>query len=105
VFIDVPSGGHLEDGAQAGDLGGRHVLGQDVERLLLQLVHGREALHAAQDDVVQRRAAGCPMLLHPLVLQDLVGGRPLPGVLQRAEASACHSHERRTKGRGCYADK
>ncbi len=29
-------------------------------------------LHALQDDVVQRRAAGCAVLPHPGVLQDLV---------------------------------
>ncbi len=42
-------------------------------------------LHALQDDVVQRRAAGCAVLPHPRVLQDLVRRRSsfriLPDIL------------------------
>ena len=71
----------LEQGAQARNLLGRHVGRDDLERLLLELVHARKAAHAREDDIVERLVGGGAILLHPVVLQDLVRGRAFPGVL------------------------
>lgn len=75
---------NLEHGAQAGNLLWRHAHGDDLECLLLELVHVEEAAHARQDHVVQRPVAGCAVLLHPAVLQDCIRCRPLFRVLQTA---------------------
>lgn len=64
---------YLEHGAQASDLFLRHASSNDLEGLLLQLVHGSKAAHTLQNDVVQRPLAGSTILTHPVMLQDAVG--------------------------------
>ena len=80
------SGPYLEHGAQAGNLLGGHAAGDDLERLLLQLVHVEEAAHARQDHVVQRLVAGRAVLAHPAVAQDLISRRTLLWVLRQHHA-------------------
>lgn len=75
-------GGYLEHGAEASNLLLGHASSNDLEGLLLQLVHGSKAAHALQNDIVKRLLAGCTILTHPVMLQDAVGICPLLGILQ-----------------------
>lgn len=72
---------YLEHGAQASDLLLGHASSNDLERLLLQLVHGGKATHALQNYVVQRSLTGRTVLTHPVMLQNGVGIGPLLGIL------------------------
>lgn len=86
--VTIHQAGHayLEHGAQASNLLLGHAGSNDLEGLLLQLVHGSKAAHALQNDIVQRPLTGCTVLTHPVVLQDGVGICPLLGVLGNARA-------------------
>jgi len=82
---------YLEHGAQASNLFLRHASSNDLEGLLLQLVHGRKAAHALQNDIVQRPLAGSTVLTHPVMLQDAVGVCALLWVLwEKIEANVGH---------------
>ena len=49
--------------------------------LLMRLRRRQRSLHALEDDVVERLVAGAAVLLHPRVLQDLLGRRTFARVL------------------------
>ena len=66
-------GQHLKQGPQACDLFRGHSCGDDLESLLFQLVHISKAAHATEDDIVKRGVSGRTILLHPLMLQNLLG--------------------------------
>ena len=78
---------YLEHGAQASNLFLGHASSNDLESLLLQLVHGSKATHALQNDIVQRPLAGSSVLSHPVMLQNAIGVCTLLRVLWQSDSS------------------
>lgn len=97
---------YLEHGAQASNLLLRHASSNDLECLLLQLVHGSKATHALQNDIVQRSLTGSSIFTHPLMLQNGVGIRPPLGILfesDSADPSSDENHYQKRLAVPCYA--
>ena len=76
---------HHKECSKACNLFRRHASCNDLQRLLLELVHARKASHAIEDDIVERRVRGCAVLPHPLVLQNHLCCRPFFWILQQRE--------------------
>mmetsp|Transcript_457 Transcript_457/g.946 ORF Transcript_457/g.946 Transcript_457/m.946 type:complete len:235 (-) Transcript_457:1255-1959(-) len=76
----------LEDLLHAADLIHGQAGGNDLERLLLEPVHGAEPLHAGQHLHLKLVVGRHAVLAHPVVLQDLLGGGAALGVTHKHAA-------------------